>query len=60
MADKKKTKTNWSKTNPKEFEDFDNLVHHPERLLLQGKCDDVCKKLVDDIGWTGDLNKLIP
>jgi len=47
-------------TNPKEFVDFDNLVHHPERLLLQGKCDDVCKKLVDDIGWAGDLNELIP
>jgi NAD-dependent SIR2 family protein deacetylase len=31
--------------------DFDNLYHHPERLLLQGKCDEICAKIKKDVGW---------
>ena len=32
--------------------DFEDLYNNPERLFLQGKCDDVVREIVDDVGWT--------
>ena len=31
--------------------DFDSVVYFPNRLFLEGKCDDVIEKLVVDCGW---------
>ena len=32
--------------------DFEDFFEHPERIFLQGKCDDVILKLCKDVGWT--------
>jgi NAD-dependent histone deacetylase SIR2 len=40
-------------TNPKESGyDFEDILDHPERLFLQGKCDDVINKIVEEVGWS--------
>jgi hypothetical protein len=31
--------------------DFCDLENNPERLYLEGKCDETVIKLVDDVGW---------
>ena len=31
--------------------DYDDVMDHPERLYLQGKCDDTIMKIVKDCGW---------
>jgi len=43
----------------KEGYDFDDLYNYPERLFLPGYCDDTIKKLVKDIGWEKDFDKLL-
>ena len=35
--------------------DFDDMENHPERLWLQGKCDDVVKRIYNDAGWDRDI-----
>ena len=39
--------------------DFEDTFGHPNRLFLQGKCDDTIIKLCKDVGWYDDLKKLI-
>ena len=39
--------------------DFDDLYNNPERLFIQGKCDQVVRKLVDDIGWTQEYDRIL-
>ena len=39
--------------------DFEDLYNNPERLFLQGYCDEVIQKLVDDVGWSKEFKKLI-
>lgn len=39
--------------------DFDNLLEHPERLLLQGRAQDTIKKLCKDVGWSEELQALV-
>lgn len=39
--------------------DFDNLLEHPERLLLAGRAQDTIKKLCQDVGWSDELQSLI-
>ena len=41
------------------IERFDKKKH-PRRLFLQGKCDDIVRKLVNDVGWKDELKKLCP
>lgn len=31
--------------------DFEDIYERPERLFLQGYCDDVIKKIAKDVGW---------
>ena len=31
--------------------DYDDVMEHPERLYLEGKCDATIKKIVRDCGW---------
>lgn len=35
--------------------DFEDLLDHPERLLLKGRCQETIKQLCKDVGWTNDL-----
>ena len=35
--------------------DFEDLYNHPERLWLQGKCDDIIQKIVVDAGWSPEF-----
>ena len=35
--------------------DFDNPEEYPDRLLLEGKCDEVLLELCDHCGWKDDL-----
>jgi NAD-dependent SIR2 family protein deacetylase len=37
--------------------DFENLIDYPERLFLQGKCDEVIEKLITDIGSKKEFDK---
>jgi hypothetical protein len=39
--------------------DFEDLENHPERLFLNGKCDDTLAKLCKDLGWYDELQTLI-
>ena len=39
--------------------DFDSTYYFPERLLLKGKCDDICQKIANDVQWSDELSKLI-
>ena len=38
--------------------DFDDLINHPERLFLKGKCDDVIQKLLNDAGKSQEFAKI--
>ena len=31
-----------------------------DKLFIQGKCDEVIRKLVKDAGWDADFNKILP
>lgn len=38
--------------------DFDDKIDYPERLFLQGKCDDVVTKLAKDCGWEDEFAEM--
>ena len=40
--------------------DFDDLKNHPERLFLQGKCDEILQKIVNEVGWTKEFQNCKP
>ena len=35
--------------------DFDNKTDHPNRLFLQGKCDETLSEIAKAIGWDEEL-----
>ena len=35
-------------------------MDYPERLFIEGKCDDTILQICKDAGWLEDINKLIP
>ena len=35
--------------------EFDDKKHYPERIFLQGKCDDTVAKISKDCGWDEDF-----
>ena len=39
--------------------DFDNRDYHPERIFLEGKCDDIVAKLCKDCGWEKEFKERI-
>jgi len=39
--------------------DFDNKELHPERIFLQGKCDEVVAKISKDCGWEQEFKERI-
>lgn len=39
--------------------DFDDLLEHPERLLLAGRAQDTIKQLCRDLGWFDELQGLM-
>lgn len=39
--------------------DFEDLLNHPERLLLQGRCQETITKLCKDVGWSKKLQDLL-
>ena len=40
--------------------DFDDNERFPERIFLQGKCDEIVYQIISEVGWTKDLMKLMP
>ena len=39
--------------------DFDNSEKYPNRIFLEGKCDDVVQELAEQCGWREELQRLM-
>lgn len=58
ISDKRpKVLINMENTDYSGFE-FNDQEKYPNRLFLQGKCDDVINQICEEVGWAEDLEKL--
>ena len=38
---------------------FDDVEHYPERIFIEGKCDDIVGKIAKECGWADEFKEKI-